>query len=222
MAIGKTQGGSSLVVMARQAIRDLALCTATLRIWWTPSHMDLRENDMADAAAKAAAMGTSFDALRDIPLCATVLRSEITAHYVARAETQWDLSTQGRDLHEVMPQFARDLQWTSDMSRKDVALVAQFISGHYATQTYLQRFGHPVDGSCRWCDASLDDRSHRLFECPRFEFLRQRLQGEISADTQDLQSWTWEFLTGRGRDYLARFLRAVQGATLPLTEHEDF
>ena len=222
MAIGKTQGGSSLAVTARQAIRDLALCTATLRIWWTPSHMDLRENDMADAAAKAAAMGTSFDALRDIPLCATVLRSEITAHYVARAETQWDLSTQGRDLHEVMPQFARDLQWTSDMSRKDVALVAQFISGHYATQTYLQRFGHPVDGSCRWCDASLDDRSHRLFECPRFEFLRQRLQGEISADTQDLQSWTWEFLTGRGRDYLARFLRAVQGATLPLTEHEDF
>ena len=107
------------------------------------------------------------------------------------------------------------------MSCKDTNLVAQFLSGHYATQAYLQRFGHPVDSSCRWCEAPLDDRAHRLFQCPRFEYLRLRLQGEISASTGDTQGWTWEFLTGRGRSYLAQFLRIVQGAKVPLNGPEE-
>ena len=63
MAIGKTQGGSSLVVTARHTLRTLELYSGTLRIWWTPSHVDLSENNMADAAAKAVAAGTSFDTL---------------------------------------------------------------------------------------------------------------------------------------------------------------
>ena len=221
MAVGRTQGASSLAVIARQELRALELCTGTLRIWWTPSHVNLPENDMADAAAKAAAVGTSFDTLRDIPLCASSLRAEIRAHYITRTEMQWDLSDEGRDLHTVMPRFTRDLQWTRGMSRKDTNLVAQFLSGHYATQAYLQRFGHPVDSSCRWCEAPLDDRAHRLFQCPRFEYLRLRLQGEISASTGDTQGWTWEFLTGRGRSYLAQFLRIVQGAKVPLNGPEE-
>ena len=93
MAVGKTQGASSLTVTARQALRDLELCTRNLRIWWTPSHVDLQENDMADAAAKAAAVGTSFDALRDVPLCAASLRAEIRAHYIRRTEMQWDATS---------------------------------------------------------------------------------------------------------------------------------
>ena len=221
MAIERTQGSSSLAVAARQALRDLELCAGTLRIWWTPSHVDLRENDMADAAAKAAAEGSSFDTLREVPLCAAALRSEITAHYVRRTDTQWAISDQGRDLYDVMPRFSRDLQWTHSMSRKDAILVAQFLSGHYTTQAYLQRFGHSMDSSCQWCDAPLDDRAHRLFQCPRFEHLRQRLQGEIIEDTRGTEGWTWEFLIGRGRGYLVRFLRAVQGALLPPADSEE-
>ena len=220
MAIGQTQGGTSLAVTARQALRTLELCSGTLRIWWTPSHVDLCENDMADAAAKAAAAGTSFDSLRDIPVCAAALQSEIRAHYATRADTQWGLSDVGRDLHEVMPRFSRDLRWTHDMSRKDAALTAQFLSGHYATQTYLRRFGHPVDGSCRWCEDPLDDREHRLFHCPRFEFFRQQLRGEIEDDTCGTQTWEWDFLTGSGLRYLVRFLRVVHGVPMPQVEGE--
>ena len=46
---------------ARQAIKTLEYFIETLRIWWTPSHVGLMENDLADEAAKAVAEGTSFD-----------------------------------------------------------------------------------------------------------------------------------------------------------------
>ena len=99
-------------------------------------------------------------------------------------------------------------------------MTAQFLSGHYATQAYLRRFGHPVDGSCRWCDGPLDDREHRLFHCPRFEFLRQQLRIEIEADTHGTQTWEWDFLTGLGRRYLSRFLRVVHSVVVPHAEDE--
>ena len=77
MAIGKTQGGSSLAVTARHALRTLELYSETLHIWWTPSHVDLSEYDMADAAAKAVVVGTSFDTLQDVPVSGAILRSKV-------------------------------------------------------------------------------------------------------------------------------------------------
>ena len=129
MAIGKTQGGSSLAVTARHALRTLELYSGNLHIWWTLSHMDLSENDMADAAAKAATVGTSFDTLEDVPVSVTILRSKVKVHYTTWTDTQWGLSVTGRDLHEVMPRLAQDLMWTHDLSRKDAALTAQYAQG---------------------------------------------------------------------------------------------
>ena len=61
MAIGQSQGGSQLAVTARHAIQALEHFTEELHIWWTPSHVDLAENELADEAAKAAVEGTTFD-----------------------------------------------------------------------------------------------------------------------------------------------------------------
>ena len=63
MAIGQCQGGSQLVVTARHAIRALEQSIDTLRIWWMLGHMDSRENDLVDAAAKVSAAGISYDTL---------------------------------------------------------------------------------------------------------------------------------------------------------------
>ena len=65
----------------------LELYSGALCIWWSPSHVDLSENDMADAAAKAAAVGTSFDTLQDVPVSAAVLRSKVKVHYATRTNT---------------------------------------------------------------------------------------------------------------------------------------
>ena len=175
LGLRRSGGGPSLLIEAREAIRALATSTADLRIWWMPSHVGLLENDLVDAAAKAAARGASTLGSIEAPLCKTSLKTQLTTHYLARATTQWCLSDTGRGLYMVMPRFTRGVQWTQGLSRPEVALLAQFLSGHYVTQAYLQRFGHPVSGACRWCEAPLDDRAHRLFDCPRFAYIRQQL-----------------------------------------------
>ena len=111
-----------------------------------------------------------------------------------------------------MPHFTRSLSWTKGLHRREVALVAQFLTGHYATNAYLFRFGSRADPSCDWCEAVVDDRNHRLFSCPHFAFIRQQLASEVIAASDGAQDWTWEFLLGPGRRYLARFLLRVRVA----------
>ena len=100
-------------------------------------------------------------------------------------------------------------------------MVAQFLMGHYATSCYLHRFHLRVSTCCPWCGATRDDREHRLFECPRFEYTRQALADEIDQATHGTFRWSWDFLLRDGRPYLAKFLRRVRAAPVPLEEEED-
>ena len=130
-----------------------------------------------------------------------------------RFDAQWATSSTGRQLFDTTPRLSHSIAWTNDLTRKDVALVAQFLSGHYPSNQYLFRFHVRDDPSCCWCDAPLDDRDHRLFWCPRFEFIRQKLQSELAEHhTEGLVGWSWEFLSGQGRQFLVRFLRVVNKA----------
>ena len=113
-----------------------------------------------------------------------------------------------------MPRFSRCLQWTRGLSRRQVALTAQFLTGHYATHAYLHRFGSRVDPQCRWCDAPVDDRHHQLFQCPHFDALRQHLTMIVDSDSRGEQGWIWSYLTGRGQRYLVRFLVPINEAMI--------
>ena len=113
-----------------------------------------------------------------------------------------------------MPTYTSSVSWTAGLPRPVAATVAQFLTGHYATGCYLYRFHLRDDMHCEWCGADRDDREHRLFECPRFEYTRQVLRIEIEQATDGAESWTWDFLLRAGRPYLAKFLRHVRSATV--------
>ena len=66
-----------------------------------------------------------------------------------------------------------------------------------------------------------DDREHRLFECPRFEYTRQALATEIEQATHGHSRWSWDYLLRAGRPYLAKFLRRVRATPIPQAEEED-
>ena len=183
--------------------------TDEFRIWWTLSHARLLENDLIDEAAKAAAQDQAYVDVCEVPLCKAALKTQIVGHYLAQATTQWHLSEIGQDPYSLMPCFAYDVQWTRGLSRPEVALLAQFLSGHYVTGAYLRHFGHPVYGAYHWCAAPTDDRAHRLFNCPWFDHIWLQLQAKIHDDTQHHAAWTWEFLATGGLQYLLRFLQAV-------------
>ena len=101
-------------------------------------------------------------------------------------------------------------------------MVAQFLTGHYATNCYLHHFHLHESTRYPWCGAAQNDHEHRLFECPRFEYTRQTLAAEIEQATHGSSRWSWDFLLHDGRPYLAKFLRRVRAAPVPLEEEEDF
>ena len=202
-----------LALAARDDLARLHDRGADVRLWWTPSHVGLRENDLADAAARAAAQ-RSLQACDGevVPSCRAHLKTVLWHHAEREVDRQWRSGYEGSAAHVDLPHFSRDLRWMSAMSRLEVALVSQFISGHYRTGAYLHRFGLRGDGHCQWCGAEVDDCAHRLLQCPQFTVLRQRLRSAIAMDTRGAHDWTWEFLVGSGRRYLAHFLRAVRAA----------
>ena len=108
-----------------------------------------------------------------------------------------------------MPRFSRCLQWTKGLPRRQIALTAQFLIGHYATNAYLHQFGSRSDPGCDWCSAEVDDRQHRLLHCPRFSRIRQDLSLLVATDTKGVHDWNWGFLVNSGRRYLAQFLDRV-------------
>ena len=67
----------------------------------------------------------------------------------------------------------------------------------------------------------MDDRAHRLLHCPRFTSLHLRLSLDAAAAVEDPQPWTWTFLMGSGRRFLARFLDPARDALQPGHEDED-
>ncbi len=173
------QGGKELAVITRRALLNLQEQIPRVRLWWIPGHIGIEEHDQADFLAGQAANDLHQIEDLTVPHSHTALRSLIRRHYVSRLEALWSTSPKGRQLYTIMPQFTRSLSWTRDLSRREVSMVAQFLTGHYPTNQYLHRFHHIDDSHCTWCHSPIDDRNHRLFHCPRFDFLRQQLTSEI-------------------------------------------
>ncbi|XP_046868466.1 uncharacterized protein LOC124460910 [Drosophila willistoni] len=55
--------------------------------------------------------------------------------------------------------------------------LTQLLSGHGCFSSYLKRFNHDESDECTWCGAGIvEDASHVLQHCPRFDVERCRLQ----------------------------------------------
>ncbi|XP_068150180.1 uncharacterized protein [Drosophila tropicalis] len=55
--------------------------------------------------------------------------------------------------------------------------LTQLLSGHGCFRSYLNRFNHDESDECTWCGAGIvEDASHVLQHCPRFDVERCRLQ----------------------------------------------
>ena len=112
-----------------------------------------------------------------------------------------------------------DFHWLREIpSRFMAALIAQFLTGHFPTLSYLARFGHAPSPLCPVCQTE-DTRAHMLLHCVRWAHIRQRLCSWLLqfdppaiAHQGPSAGWTWEFLvvSPRGRLWLGRFLSSVR------------
>ena len=119
-----------------------------------------------------------------------------------------------------------DLRWTRHIpTRRAVALVAQFLTGHFPTAAYLAARGLCPSSLCEFCGV-LDTRVHLLLECGRHRYHREELTSWLHSATASHRTsstssieccWSWEFLveTDAGRLWLARFLVWVRPCRVP-------
>ena len=85
------------------------------------------------------------------------------------------------------------------------ARVAQFLTGHFPTGTYLFRFHLQPSPLCECCQVE-DTRGHFLLECLCWTLVWQRLAEWLEEETAQRSRvgspppvWTWEFWWGRQR-----------------------
>lgn len=62
--------------------------------------------------------------------------------------------------------FSWCIYCTWGLIHRQVALTAQFLAGHHATYASIHLFGSRADPRCGMCDADVNDRHRRLFQCP--------------------------------------------------------
>ena len=225
LATQKRQGGSALSVRTREALRRLSTRATALRLLWVPGHAGLPENERADSIAKEAALSRSASKtthtsrpcplVTDVPHSRASLKRLLHQHYARRFETQYTNTRHHHDELQLPPHFSPSLKWTQTLTRKETALAAQFLTGHFPVNAYLFRFHLRDDPGCSFCESDYSDRSHILFSCPKFEYLRQQLASDIWDRSSGCGSWSWDYLSSPpGRPYLARFLTSVHRALL--------
>ena len=165
-------------------------------------------------AAKRAAQDTDLAAIpEEVPQCLTIFNTIIQLHYAQLFDSHCGVSSIGRQLFNTTPHLSRSIAWTKDLTRKIVALLDQFLFGHYPSNQYLFRFNIRADLGCCWYDAPFDDRNHLLFHCPRFESIQRKFQcALVDYRTKDVFVWFWASLSGPGRQFLALFFQTANSA----------
>ena len=191
-----------------------------LEFWWAPGHAGIAGNEAADEAARQAAVGNRGP-LGEYWVSRKVLERSLFPWYQSRFRAQERATRHPSAETPEDDIIYTDLGWTRAIpSRYMVALVGQFLTGHFPTGAYLERFGHRASPLCGVCQV-LDTRAHLLLDCIRWTHTRHRLSAWLREEwggrshalsVGECPGWQWSFLvdTPPGRVWLGRFLAAVR------------
>lgn len=201
--------------LLRDSVRALSAQGLAISFWWVPGHYKIAGNEAADRVARASAQAGAPQG--EFWISPYMMGRVLRQWYERRVQAQ-EHSSMGTMLDITEDAIVHtDLRWTRTIpTRRAVALVAQFITGHFPTAVYLAVRGLHHSPLCDYCGC-LDTRAHLLLECGKYHHHRQHLTSWLlSVASARLPpatswSWSWPFLVGTnaGRCWLSRFLARV-------------
>jgi len=157
----------------KDLLQSLSSQNVEVEIVWTPGHVDIRGNDLADSLAKEAAteardkdIEAPYVTLDDV---STAARRSVSAKW----QRQWDRADTGRRLYGFKPMVS--LKNSSDISsRHHTSIISQLRTGYCQLNRYRHRLGFTPSPRCE-CDLDNESVAHYLLDCPLYDQPRHQL-----------------------------------------------
>jgi ribonuclease HI len=190
LAKPKRQSGQGIIRQILDQIDEIYLRTPTysVQIDWVLGHVGIDGNEMADQAAKAAAI----EKLNPLPQ-PTILKSarvnEIHQTIKMVRQTDWtngkrtakhlrDITKQNMSKQKPRRTKPSSQIYGNLSKRKHIAWIARLRTGHVSLNGYLKRFNIIEDATCE-CGEAKETVHHFLMVCPMYERLRDKMRREV-------------------------------------------
>ena len=163
------QAINSTVIKSKTTLKALNLLnslgkTNKVTLSWIPAHSGFEGNELADTIAKAGSANENNSAtsvLLPIP------RSISYAALRRKTREDWKISRKvdPPKMFNMMwrDKFAKEL---SSMSRRDLRVATQLLTGHAALNYHLRKLNPAVNTTCPLCECEDETVSHFLGKCP--------------------------------------------------------
>jgi hypothetical protein len=155
--------------LIQQAIEEYTVLFAsnkTILFCWIPSHIGIRGNEKADAAAKLALTLQ----ITDFKIPYSDFKMYIDNYISSSWQSDWDRCTSNK-LHEIKPQVGNCLSSNRTIRKEEVVLCRTRIGHTYLTHSYLLK--GEARPECAGCNCPLTVR-HILLDCTTYNLQRQR------------------------------------------------
>ncbi len=167
-------------------VRSLSDRGITVEFCWIPGHAGIAANDLADAAAKSAAEEAQAWTIEQDVSDTTMesAKKQLKLDLVNIWQRQWDVQTQGRYTHNILPVVKLNrfkIFQQSNVLRQADARLNRLLSGntllkaHHLSQALNRRAGSQCE-----CGRAPQDAEHYLLECHLFNNQRQTMLESIT------------------------------------------
>lgn len=168
-----------------QSMNELAEKHNTIHIYWIPGHKGHLGNELAD---EYAGRGTGKSAVDIVTKCTGRLRENSIARW-SESETEKEWLKTGKPTHTkfFIPFPDNRAIELLKLSRKELRIYCNFITGHNCLLEHLNRIGKAENIACRQCmEGSIENSIHLICDCEALVSIRLKVFGEHFLTTDKL------------------------------------
>jgi ribonuclease HI len=158
-------------------------------IHWVPGHVDLVPNELADKAAKAAAMEARQDNVSTTISLQTV-KGKIRLYTRERWQKIWNTSDTGRNVHDHFPVIPTG-RFISVCGRNPEVKYLRLITGHHRLKNHLHKLNLSETPCCD-CSDERETPAHVMLHCPLYTHERATLVDHIELVYVKHETPFWE------------------------------
>nr|CAH7732275.1 unnamed protein product [Callosobruchus chinensis] len=122
------------------------------------------------------------------------VRDEVRRETIRQWQNEWDETVHVAQWTKSL--IPRIEDWIACKHRVVDYYLTQALTGHGCFAVYVKRIGKATDDKCMYC-SERDDAAHTLFQCPRWEDERQRVNHRLGV-TLDTVNMLSTLLTSAG------------------------